>query len=369
MCEHAPYQLLIEAIVRIEQLKLTNFRNFHSFSLAPESVNLLLGPNGVGKTNILEAIYIASVGRSYRTRRDSETITWGESANRAEVAIVSSKDKKQKIAVAQQGDKKICFLEDKPMPLSLLAGHLPVVVFSPESMDLPEAAPTKRRRLIDVLLAQIEPGYTKRLLKYNHVVKARNKLLDRIKFGKGEVGELTFWDEQLVELGGAIITLRQKYARTLDSRIKKCFTRINNAREKEQKIAFYYQSSIQDVDRFREELENARERELRYANTVLGPHRDDWVIKINGADVRVAASRGETRTALLALKMAEASILSDAKSETPVLLLDDVFAELDKCHSEAILELFNNSQVFITATDAEYIPDKVRAIAKLKRVG
>ena len=149
------------------------------------------------------------------------------------------------------------------MPLSLLAGHLPVVVFSPESMDLPEAAPTKRRRLIDVLLAQIEPGYTKRLLKYNHVVKARNKLLDRIKFGKGEVGELTFWDEQLVELGGAIITLRQKYARTLDSRIKKCFKRINNAREKEQKIAFYYQSSIQDVDRFREELENARERELR----------------------------------------------------------------------------------------------------------
>ena len=112
-----------------------------------------------------------------------------------------------------------------------------------------------------------------------------------------------------------------------------------------------------------------RERELRYARTILGPHRDDWSIKINGADIRATASRGETRTALLALKMAEAGVLNSVKGEAPVLLLDDVFAELDKRHSEAILELFNESQVFITATDAEYIPEKIRAAAQLEQVG
>lgn len=355
--------------MRVKQLKLINFRNFRSFSLVPGDVNLLLGQNGVGKTNILEAIYIASVGRSYRTRRDDETITWGENANRAEVTTLSSEGEELQIAVSQQSDKKICFLEGKPMPLSLLVGHLPVVVFSPENMDLPEASPTKRRRLIDVLLAQVEPGYTKKLLRYNYVLRARNKLLDKIKYHGAGTGELGFWDEQLAKLGRVIIDSRKKYARILNNRLEQCFKKITNNNAKEQKISFYYQSNVQDTDNFKKELEGVRERELRYARTILGPHRDDWSIKINGADIRATASRGETRTALLALKMAEAGVLNSVKGEAPVLLLDDVFAELDKRHSEAILELFNESQVFITATDAEYIPEKIRAVAQLEQVG
>lgn len=446
----------------IHSLKLNNFRNFESYDLEPQKVTILIGPNGVGKTNLLEAIYILSVCRSYRTRRDAEIIGWNQSNDNREVSpargeiqrggsteiqnhpepllgkegiingsdtgrvsaeLVSDNGDKVNIAIAQTGDKKIAFLGEKQVPVSMLVGTMPTVIFVPEIMDLPEASPTKRRRNFDIHLAQIEPHYTQTLLKYNQILKARNKLLLGISMGRNKENELDFWDKQLVELGKLILKTRTKEAEELNKHVITCYNRISKypllAKEgrrggsggdnyhddrSKRKLGFKYHSSVSDIDRFEEELAASRDQELRYGNTIIGPHRDDWQMNFSDVDIRMAASRGETRAALLALKMAEMEILRIRRNEMPILLLDDVFAELDRHHSESLLEFIDGNanqelyperntveskgynkeslrcadtltqtvksspQIFITATDAEYIPESIKKKARIVKL-
>lgn len=388
-------------MMQINKLKLNNFRNFEKYILKPEKVNLLLGPNGVGKTNLIEAIYLLSVCRSYRTRKDAEIIKWNDcdyfSPARGETDLASSKSRGEgdkegisglgtarveveatsdkgddiNIAVAQTGEKKIALVGNKSVPVSMLVGSLPTVIFTPESMDLPEAPPTKRRRTLDVLLAQIDPKYTQTLLRYNQIIKARNKLLDGISKGCNRENELDFWDKQLIDLGTKILTTRLDIVKELNSLVGESFEKISSTGDNKRsirKLSFEYLSTIENIDRFDEELVAVREQELRYGNTVIGPHRDDWQMKFDGVDIRISASRGETRAALLALKMGEMDILRHKRDELPILLLDDVFAELDKRHSESLLGFFDGSQTFITATDAEYIPKSIMEKAKVIRL-
>lgn len=415
--------------MNINSLKLNNFRNFESYDLEPQKVTILIGPNGVGKTNLLEAIYILSVCRSYRTRKDMEIIRWYDTridadqkihadrrgynrhseldsesheilnrvqddakqdsrgkkdddgmviSNTARISteLFSDNGDKINIAIAQTGDKKIAFLGEKQVPVSMLVGTMPTVIFVPEIMDLPEASPTKRRRNFDIHLAQIEPHYTQTLLKYNQILKARNKLLLGISMGRNKENELDFWDKQLVELGKLILKTRTKEAEELNKHVITCYNKINSGKKngEKRKLGFKYHSSVSDIDRFEEELAASRDQELRYGNTIIGPHRDDWQMNIDNVDIRMAASRGETRAALLALKMAEMEILRIRRNEMPILLLDDVFAELDRHHSESLLEFIDHktnekaTQVFITATDAEYIPESIKKKARIVKL-
>lgn len=353
----------------IDSLKLTNFRNFEKYNLALDKVNVLVGPNGVGKTNVVEAIFILSVCRSYRTRRDTEVIRWHEATARISADLNADSADMLKIAVAQDGDKKIAFASDKAVPVSLLVGKLPTVLFAPEIMELPVDLPAKRRRSLDILTSQTKLSYTRWLLEYNRVLKARSKLLDGIADGRNKPGELEFWDKELVRCGERILKKRLEIVASLNKVLDDCFSKINNAATKGKRhLELKYLATVSDAERYDEELEAAKERDLRYRNTTCGPHRDDWQLTMNGIDVRMAASRGETRTVLLALKMAEVGILRDCRHETPVILLDDVFAELDKHHSEALIDLIDDAQVVITATDAEYIPKKIKDVAKITKI-
>jgi DNA replication and repair protein RecF len=350
----------------INSLKLTNFRNFAKYELRPDRVTILVGPNGVGKTNIVEAIFLLSVCRSYRTRRDAEVIKWGENVARVAVESKSDAGDELKIAVAQDGDKKIAFAGDKPVPVSLLVGRLPTVVFAPEIMELPVDLPAKRRRQLDILASQVKPSYTQLLLGYHRILKARNKLLDGIAYGRNRPGELEFWDKELVKCGQQILTQRNDIILSLNEVLNSCFQRINNTLTKgERMLRFEYMATITDTACYTEELAAAKERDLRYRNTTVGPHRDDWHLLFDNVDIRVAASRGETRAALLAFKMAEMAVLRAQRGEVPVLLLDDVFAELDKHHSEALLDFIGDAQTIVTATDAEYIPKSFKDKAKI----
>ena len=159
---------------------------------------------------------------------------------------------------------------------------------------------------------------------------------------------------------------RLEIVASLNKVLDSCFSKINNAVSKGKRhLELKYLTTIQDVSRYSEELAAAKEKDLRYRNTTCGPHRDDWRLLLNDIDVRAAASRGETRAIILALKMAETEILRDCRHEAPVLLLDDVFAELDRHHSEALIDLIDDTQVVITATNAEYIPKKIKTAAKI----
>jgi len=350
----------------INSLKLTNFRNFKEYGLEPERVTILVGPNGVGKTNIVEAMYLASVCRSYRTRRDSEVIRWGEQVARVAVSLTSEKGDALQLAIAQDGDKKIAFVGDKPVPVSLVVGRMPTVLFAPEIMELPVDWPAKRRRQLDILCSQLKPNYTRLLLNYHRILKARNKLLDGIASGRNGEDELGFWDKELVEYGQKILKDRLEIVKLLDGEIGICFQRLNNDAMKGERVLRYrYEATVADPSQYAEDLDMARARDVRYRNTTVGPHRDDWQLYFDGRSLRLSASRGETRAALLALKMAEMSTLESVKDETPILLLDDVFAELDRRHSEALIDFVGDAQVIVTATDAEYIPKVFRNNAKI----
>ena len=352
--------------MKIHILKLTNFRNFKEYKLEPGRVTILVGPNGVGKTNIIEAVFISSVCRSYRTRRDSEVIRWGESVARVAISLTSEKGDALQLAIAQDGDRKISFVGDKPVPVSLVVGRLPTVLFAPEIMELPADLPAKRRRQLDILSSQLKPNYTRLLLNYHRILKARNRLLDGIASGRNRSRELDFWDKELVSYGQKILKERQAIVKLLDGEIGACFRRLNNSTVKSERVLRYrYEATVGDSGQYADDMAAARQRDLRYRNTTLGPHRDDWQLYFGDRSLRLAASRGETRAALLALKMAEMSILEKEKGETPILLLDDVFAELDRRHSEALINFVGNAQVLVTATDAEYIPKVFRNGAKI----
>lgn len=345
----------------INKLKLTNFRNFEKYELEPGRITILVGPNGVGKTNIIESVHVLSVCRSYRTRRDSEVICWGEDVTRISADLHADNADELKIALAQDGDKKIAFVGDKSVPVSLLIGRLPTVLFAPEIMELPVDLPSKRRRQIDILASQIDTHYTQLLMRYQQILKARNKLLDGIAGGRNKVGELDYWDKELVECGRKILISRHNLIKSLNAKVGECFERLNNTTAKGARVLkLGYEDTVTNTDRYAEEIRSSLDRDLRYRSTSIGPHRDDWHLSFGNLDIRVSASRGETRAALLALKMAEMAVLSRERGEEPVLLLDDVFAELDKHHSEALIDFIGDAQVIVTATDAEYIPDSFR---------
>jgi len=401
----------------IKSLKITNFRNFAGYDLEPDKITILIGPNGAGKTNLLEAIFLLSVCRSYRTRRDQEVIRWesgksrmdadGDADRRGSSVIARSEATRQSheilkrvqddtdrsgpdtarvsaeietdggdklsLALAQTGDKKIAFVGENQAPVSLMVGKLPTVLFAPEEMDLPAASPQKRRRELNIFLSQLEQHYMRHLLEYNKVLRARNKLLDSIAAGRGKEDELDFWDKQLVHFGTSLIKSRLAIAKEFNRHVITCYNTLSgdgggSIGGDKRKLEFVYLSTIQDVERFGEELAAAREREIRYRSTTVGPHRDDWQLRFDGVDIRASASRGETRAALLAFKMAQMEILRATRNETPVMLLDDVFAELDKHHSQTLMRLIDSSQVIITATDAEYIPESIRKKATIVEI-
>lgn len=343
--------------MRIDNIKLTNFRNHTETKLKLGDITILKGPNGAGKTNILESVYMMSVCRSYRSRKDSEVLRWGEEVARISIDTVADSGEGTNMALAQSGDKKTAFIKESQVPISLIVGKLPSIIFAPEIMQLPYDSPGRRRRYLDIFLSELEPKYLSTLVKYHKVVKARNRLLERAYLKKFDAKEMEFWDEELSKLGKMILTARQKAVKEINSKLSDNLKKINGSNRK---LVLQYHSTVDDIDKYGEELAAHSERDIRERCTTAGPHRDDWRLVINGNEVRDVSSRGEVRTIVLALKMAEMEILRRERGEVPVLLLDDVFAELDKKHSEALLDLIDGAQTIITATDAEYIPESIK---------
>ena len=329
--------------MKIAQLTVDHFRNHqHTTLQLAEGVNLLVGPNAQGKTNLLEAIYLSCVGRGWRTTRDSEMVQFGQ--DRALVQVTAMK-KFGSVEIAiqlGQGLKKSISINRVPIAkVAELMGQINCIFFSPDELKLVKEAPADRRRFLNIDLSQIDKSYFYALARYNKILQQRNAYLK----DNHDPRELAIWDEQLVKQGQIIITKRQAFLQKLTPYVVAKHRELTGGQET---ITLTYETCAN----FAEELAAARERDIRLRTTTVGPHRDDLAILVNGQDVRVFGSQGQQRTVALSIKLAELDLFSDLTGERPILLLDDVFSELDSSRQSRLLTAIANTQAIITVTDA-----------------
>lgn len=355
--------------MKILSLKLTNFRNWTDYKLDFNDVTILIGKNGVGKTNILEAVWIMAAGKSWRTSRDSEAVNWDKDLAIIEAKTENTKEYKinlviQKVPSKAHPQPKILKINGGKFRLIDLLGHLPAVLFSPESIQILDGAPSLRRRFLDILLAQVDHKYALTLLEFNKILKERNKLLLHIKNKRAKVDELEFWDGKLIELSVKIIEARQKAIKFINKNLPPIYQDISGTKEN---LKLVYKESVQ-AEKFREMLAAIQEREIEQTSTLYGPHRDDFSILLDDRDITTFGSRGEYRSALLALKVGELNYLRDKLNESPVLLLDDIFSELDHDRRMHLAKIVEGQQTIITTTDLDHIEKGLRDKAKIVEI-
>ncbi len=348
----------------VKQLKLENFRNHKKYQLDLSDTTVLIGKNGKGKTNVLEAITLISFGRSFR-EDDRKRLIEIESdyarVNLDENEIFMQKKPRLLTQTRHKGINK---------KMSEMVGQIPCVVFSPETLDIITGQPSERRRFLDIAISQVDRIYLKNLNAYTKIRRQRNKLLERIAEGMAGEDELSYWDQQLSQLGDSISKKRRQAITQVNENISENYKVISG--QKNCMISIQYQAK--SGESLMQKLLDHRHAEIALRNTIFGPHRDDILIEINGMDTAHYASRGETRSAILALKVAELNYLQNERKNYPeiydlnvypLLLLDDVYSEFDAERREHLAELISKYQSLITTTDIEHLSKKFIKDAKI----
>lgn len=336
----------------VKRLKVKDYRNARdrTVELCP-GCNAFVGANARGKTNLLEAVYFAGVGKSFRTPRDKELIH--RDCSRAFIIVEAEREtgtETVKIILDREANKRVA-INDVPISrMSELMGVCPVVLFCPDGLKIVKEAPADRRRFMDIALCQVSKAYFNLLSRYDKILQSRNKL---IKSGGATRATVAPWDELLADAGAGIIKSRRGYIAKLSSHAEKFHAYLSSGAEK---LELDYEGADGDgVDAVKsnllEKYELDFDNDLRQKYTHTGPHRDDIAIRVDGTDVRSYGSQGQQRTVALSLKLAETELLTEVLGTSPVLLLDDVFSELDRDRREKLLSTLVGFQTIITATD------------------
>ena len=364
----------------LSRLRLTNFRNLTHLDvgLSP-GVTVYYGPNAQGKTTLLEAVYILCIARSFRAENEREVVNF-DAAKAGEQALVDGAIEKSgqrlRVIVGYQPTQRVGQDNDgltynvrKEIRVNRLRrtsgeliGEVNAVLFSAADIDLVQGSPSGRRRFLDILLSQADPVYLKGLQRYQRVVQQRNQLLRLLNEGRAQVDELAYWDDELVREGAQITWRRYLGMQELTDACVRHHEDLSGA---EEKLAIEYRPSVllagevgEVEDNFREALAAAAHRERARPVTAVGPHRDDFALNIDGADMGTFASRGQARTLALALRLAEAEVLASARGEGPVVLFDDALSEMDSSRRHRLLEkAMRYEQVLIPTTDLEQVND------------
>ena len=338
--------------MRAVLLEGEGFRNTRSLCFAPkEGVNVLYGNNAQGKTNLLEALWFFTGAKSFRGARESECIAFGQKSARLCLSFHAQGRDQQ--AVIRFGDKKKVLLNDVEKPsISALSGSFCAVVFAPSHLRLVKDGPGERRRFLDASLCQLRPGYRGLLNQYQRAMFQRNTLLR--DYSNGVPGEmLDIWEEAMAKAGSEIVRQRCRYVESLTPFATEVYDGLSSGKEE---LSLHYEGEEYRSDQGGKEallaaLRAARGEDLRLGSATVGPHRDELTISINGRPARMYGSQGQQRSAALALKLGEASVLRDFSDELPVALLDDVMSELDPGRQSYILNRIQGWQVFITCCD------------------
>ncbi|MCM1992361.1 DNA replication/repair protein RecF [Oceanirhabdus seepicola] len=346
----------------IEYLKLINYRNYEMLDLKlTKEANIFIGDNAQGKTNILESIYLASLGKSHRTKRDKELIMWNSEAAYIQIYVCKERlNKKIDMKIFKHGAKGLNINSIKVNKLSELIGALNVVMFSPEDLKIVKESPVYRRKFLDIELCKLSKAYLHNLTQYKKALGERNAALKKIN--NKEL--LDIYDMTLASFGIKIIKDRIEYIKNLNLYGKKMHKDITQNREV---IEFRYISPLNEITE--EELYKLfvknRERDMFNKSTNVGPHRDDFEIIINEMDTRIYGSQGQQRTAVLTIKFASLKVIKHITGEYPVLLLDDVLSELDSNRQRYILNSIKDVQTFITCTGISDIREHISGETKV----
>jgi len=336
----------------ISDIRLQHFRSYddEAFEFAP-GVNIIVGPNASGKTNLLEAILVVARGSSYRVR-DADLVQYGEPWARLD-AHDGFGTRTVKI-INDPRPSKSYEIEGKPYQRLSAQKTLPAVVFEPNHLFMFSGAPELRRNYLDDLLEQIQPGYGTVRKEYRRVLAQRNALLKR--HGTGARDQLFPWNLRLSDLGGRIARSRSKLLEDMDTRASGLYSSLAH---KESSVGLRYATKL-PAESYESvllrTLEATTDLDMARGFTGAGPHREDMEVLIGGHEAQTTASRGETRTAVLMLKVMELQLLEQARGGVkPLLLLDDVFSELDGARRQALTDYLHDYQTFITTTDADVV--------------
>lgn len=355
--------------MQLNQIELTNYRNYNQLTLnfSPK-LNVFVGDNAQGKTNLLESIYVLSLTKSHRNNHEKELIQWDKDFARIEgqiskkngdidlTMIVSNKGKKTKVNGLEQ------------TKLSQYIGYLNVILFAPEDLSLVKGSPQYRRKFLDMEIGQINSQYLHHLSNYQTVLKQRNQYLKKTAFNKSyDSLYLDVLNEQLAQEGSFVLFSRLYFIKLLEKWANSIHENISYGKEE---LRVSYKSTLElSAEQTREELyhllmeelKKTEERDLTQLTTNVGPHRDDLVFMVNGQNVQTYGSQGQQRTTALSVKLAEIELINEEIGEYPILLLDDVLSELDDERQVQLMEFIDNKlQTFLTTTSVTHLNDKLK---------
>ena len=341
----------------LSKLLLQNFRSYPQQLIEFDpKLNLILGPNGSGKTNILEAIFLLATGKSFRSSSQSKLINWNDFFTSVRAKIINNQKETSEIEVKLIKDRtgksstvSRKFLIDKvEKTRKKYIGIFKTVIFHPEDIRLINGSPGRRREFLDEIFLQTEWRYVQALSQYNRALKHRNELLDQVREGKSNKSELFFWDQAIIKNAGIIHDFRTAFVRSANSFFQ------NHSDHQIKLISLKYHPSILTEDR----LDKNYQLDLHRGHTQIGVHRDDFSLNNNTfstEDKNLAfwGSRGQQRLAVLSVRLAQINYLEKTYQDKPVLLLDDIFSELDPDHQKLVVSLCKNYQTIFTAAEPE----------------
>ena len=335
----------------INKLELTDYRNYESLELEfDKGTNILFGDNAQGKTNILEAIFVAATTKSHRGSKDSEIIRFGCSEGHIRTYLEKNGvGTKVDMHLRSAKSKGIAIDGQRIKKATDLMGLCNVVFFSPEDLNIIKNGPGYRRRFIDMELSQLDSFYLYNLNNYNKIVNQRNQLLKDLYFNPQLKETLPIWDDQLISYGNKVIERRRQFVDQLNEIIYDIHRKLSGGIEE---IKIIYEPDT-DEEGYAEKLKKNHERDIKSKVTSVGPHRDDFSFETGGIDIRKYGSQGQQRTAALSLKLSEIEIVKNITKDTPILLLDDVLSELDSKRQKFLLDSIGDIQTIITCTGLE----------------
>ena len=332
----------------INKIKLNNFRNYDEQEIELEpNINIFYGDNAQGKTNIIESIFISSIGKSFRTNKENELIKFNKDFSSIYIEYEKS-DRQGNIRINISNKKEIFINGVKIKKLSELLGKINTVIFTPDDINILKGGPQNRRRFLDIMISQLKPNYMHNLNLYLKTLEQRNNYLRQIREENKNENMLEIWDEKLSEYAVNIYNYRKEFIDKINNKIKNIHNEIT---ENKEEIEIDYIAESKNKEEYLSLLKQRRKLDIIKGFTTKGIHRDDFVIYINNKRLDIYGSQGQHRTAILSLKLSELNIIEDEIGEKPILLLDDFMSELDEKRRKNFLENIKDTQVIITCTD------------------
>ena len=342
----------------IKTIRLQNFRNYENETIEfMPGTNILIGDNGQGKTNIIEGIYYLLTGKSYRVHREQELLRWEQNEfhlygdflmNNHKVSLESHyKDKRKMVKINQVSCQR----------LSDFVGTINVIFFSPDDLVMIKGGPSERRRFLDLHIAQMRPGHVSILNAYNKAIQQKSALLKSYTEKQLKYSQIQLWNDQIIELGKKIILNRAELTQRLQEAANPIYDSLSSKKEK-LKVIYYAlgkRTVTEAISEFPKLMNDKLDQEIERQMILVGPHRDDLQILLNGKPGRLYASQGQQRSLVLSLKLAELELIRQEKGEYPLLLLDDVLSELDRFRRDYLIKFIDSShiQTLITMTGAD----------------